>query len=91
MPFAITDDGVRLHYEETGAGAPLIFVHEVAGDHRIWKAQMRHFGRQYRAIAYAARGYPPSDVPESAISYSQARADDILALLIQRDRPTAAF
>lgn len=82
MPFAITDDGVHLHYEETGAGTPLIFVHEFAGDHRSWEAQMRHFGRQYRAIAYAARGYPPSDVPESPSSYSQARAaDDILTVL----------
>ncbi len=82
MPFATTDDGVRLHYEETGAGAPVIFVHEFAGDHRAWEPQMRHFGQRYRAISYAARGYPPSDVPEDAAKYSQARAaDDIAAVL----------
>src|SRR5713226_9812618 len=28
MAFATTDDGVRLYYEETGSGAPIIFVHE---------------------------------------------------------------
>jgi pimeloyl-ACP methyl ester carboxylesterase len=82
MPFATTDDRVRLHYEETGSGTPLIFVHEFAGDHRAWEAQMRHFGQRYRAIAYAARGYPPSDVPEDVAAYSQARAaDDIAAVL----------
>ena len=82
MPFATTKDGVRLHYEETGSGTPLIFVHEFAGDHRSWEPQMRHFGRRYRAISYAARGYPPSDVPDSPASYSQANAaDDILAVL----------
>jgi pimeloyl-ACP methyl ester carboxylesterase len=82
VPFALTDDGVRLHYEETGSGTPLIFVHEFAGDHRSWEPQLRHFGRRYRAITYAARGYPPSDVPESPTAYSQARAaDDILAVL----------
>ncbi len=82
MPFATTDDGVRLHYEETGSGTPLIFVHEFAGDHRSWEPQMRHFGRQYRAITYGARGYPPSDIPESLLSYNQGRAaDDILAVL----------
>jgi pimeloyl-ACP methyl ester carboxylesterase len=82
MPFATTDDGVRLHYEETGSGTPVIFVHEFAGDHRAWEAQMRHFGQRYRAITYSARGYPPSDVPEDVARYSQARAaDDIAAVL----------
>lgn len=82
MPFATTDDGVRLHYEETGSGTPLIFVHEFAGDHRSYEAQLRHFGKRHRAIAFDARGYPPSDVPEDVAAYSQARAaDDILAIL----------
>ena len=82
MPHAQTDDGVRLYYEETGSGTPVIFVHEYAGDHRAWEPQMRHFGQRYRAIAYAARGYPPSDVPEEVAKYSQARAaDDIKAVL----------
>jgi len=57
MAFATTDDGVRLYYEETGSGAPIIFVHEFAGDHRSWEQQLQHFGRRYRAITYAARGY----------------------------------
>ncbi|MET0875837.1 MAG: alpha/beta hydrolase [Tardiphaga sp.] len=82
MSFATTDDGVKLYFEETGSGTPVIFVHEYAGDHRSWEPQMRFFGRRYRAITYAARGFPPSDVPESASSYSQKRAaDDILAVL----------
>ena len=82
MPHATADDGVNLYYEETGAGRLVIFVHEFAGSYRSWEPQMRHFGRRYRCVSYAARGYPPSDVPENASSYSQARAaDDILAIL----------
>jgi pimeloyl-ACP methyl ester carboxylesterase len=82
MPHATADDGVRLYYEETGAGIPVVFVHEYAGDFRSWEPQLRHFGRRYRAIAYNARGYPPSDVPEAVASYAQARAaDDIAAVL----------
>ena len=76
MPHAMTEDGIRLYYEETGSGKPLIFVHEFAGDHRSWELQLRHFGQRYRCIAFNARGYPPSDVPESATSYSQSRAAD---------------
>ena len=87
MPHATADDGVKLYYEETGSGTPVIFVHEFAGDLRSWEPQVRHFGQRYRAIAYNARGYPPSDVPEQRASYGQARAaDDILAVL---DHPTA--
>src|ERR1700748_863096 len=82
MPHATTDDGVRLYYEETGSGTPVIFVHEYAGDYRSWEPQMRHFGQRYRAITYNARGYPPSDVPEDVAKYSQARAaDDISSVL----------
>ena len=82
MPFATTDDGVKLYYEETGAGAPVVFVHEFAADHRSWEMQMRHFGQRYRCITFSARGYPPSDVPEKPASYSQNRAtDDILAVM----------
>ena len=82
MPYARTDDGVKLWFEETGAGIPIVFVHEFAADHRSWEAQMRHFGQRYRAITYGARGYPPSDVPEKSESYSQDRAtDDILAVM----------
>jgi len=86
MPYATTDDAVRLYFEEAGSGTAVIFVHEFAGDHRAWETQMRHFGQRYRAIAYAARGYPPSDVPEAVSKYSQFRAaDDIASVLDHLD------
>jgi pimeloyl-ACP methyl ester carboxylesterase len=82
MAYATTDDGVRLYYEDTGEGVPIVFVHEFAGDHRSWEPQVRFFSRRHRCIAYAARGYPPSDVPEDVESYSQKRAAaDIGAVL----------
>jgi len=82
MPYATTDDGVSLYYEEVGSGAPIVFVHEFAADYRSWEMQMRHFGQRYRCITWSARGYPPSDIPEKSSSYSQNRAaDDILAIL----------
>jgi pimeloyl-ACP methyl ester carboxylesterase len=82
MPYATTDDRVKLWYEETGAGQPIVFVHEFAADHRSWEPQMRHFGQRYRCITFSARGYPPSDVPEKPESYSQNRAtDDVAAVM----------
>jgi pimeloyl-ACP methyl ester carboxylesterase len=77
-----TPDGVKLYYEETGEGQPVIFVHEFAGDYRSYEPQVRYFSRRYRCITFNARGYPPSDVPEDVSRYSQDLArDDLLAVL----------
>ena len=82
MAHITTKDGVKLHYEEAGAGTPIVFVHEFAGDLRSWEPQFAHFSRRYRCIAYNARGYSPSDVPENMERYSQEFArDDVLAVL----------
>jgi pimeloyl-ACP methyl ester carboxylesterase len=81
MPMANVS-GVRLHYIDAGEGKPLVFVHEFAGDAESWQPQIRFFSRRYRTIAFNARGYPPSDVPESPDAYSQQQAaDDIKGVL----------
>jgi proline iminopeptidase len=82
MPYASTPDSVRLHYEEVGSGLPILFVHEFAGDHRSWEPQLREFGKRYRCIAYAARGYTPSDVPadKDAYSYQHVMRDCVAVL-----------
>jgi len=82
MPTITADDGVTLYTETAGTGAPLLFIHEFAGDHRSWEPQVRFFSSGYRCITYAARGYPPSDVPEDRTAYSQDRAvADAVAVL----------
>jgi pimeloyl-ACP methyl ester carboxylesterase len=82
VAFAVTDDGINLYFEETGAGTPVLFVHEFAADLRGWEPQLRFFGRRHRCIAYNARGYPPSAVPTEVEAYSQARAAaDAIAVL----------
>jgi pimeloyl-ACP methyl ester carboxylesterase len=81
MPTARVN-GVNLFYEEAGQGTPLVFVHEFAGEARSWHLQVRFFARRYRTIAFNARGYPPSDVPDDPKAYSQDQAaDDIRGLL----------
>ncbi len=89
MPQAPSGD-VNLYYEETGDGYPILFIHEFAGDHTSWEPQMRYFSRRYRCVAYNARGYPPSDVPESAEAYGQDQAvADAVAVLRHLDIPRA--
>jgi pimeloyl-ACP methyl ester carboxylesterase len=82
MPVIHADDGVGLYTEITGTGDPVLFIHEFAGDHRSWEPQVRYFSASYRCITYAARGYPPSDVPTDPQGYSQDRAvADAIAVL----------
>ena len=81
MPYAASN-GVRLYYEEAGRGTAIVFAHEFSGDLRSWEAQMRHFSRRYRCVAFNARGYPPSEVPLSPSRYSHTlAADDIRAVM----------
>jgi len=81
MPYA-NSHGVKLYYEEAGKGTPIVFVHEFSGDFRSWEAQMRHFSRRHRCIAFNARGYPPSEVLASASKYSyRAAVDDIAGVM----------
>jgi pimeloyl-ACP methyl ester carboxylesterase len=89
MPMASVD-GIKLFYEEAGQGTPLVFVHEFAGDHASWSPQVRFFARRYRTIAFNARGYPPSDVPEDPAAYSQRQAvEDVKGLLDHLGIPKA--
>ena len=82
MSFIKTDDNVKLYYETTGKGEPIIFVHEFAGDFRSWAPQVNYFSRYNQCITFCARGYNPSDVPENENKYSQERAwRDIISVM----------
>ncbi len=73
---------INLYYEEAGSGTPVVFVHEFAGDWRSWESQMRFFSGRYRAVTFSARGYLPSDVPDSPDDYSQdLQVEDLKGLL----------
>ncbi|MGY4307858.1 pimeloyl-ACP methyl ester carboxylesterase [Bradyrhizobium sp. USDA 4369] len=89
MPY-IEASGARLYFEESGYGYPIIFIHEFASDMRGWDAQVSRFCRGYRCIAFNARGYPPSDVPENLLSYGwEIAVDDVAALMrgLEIERP----
>lgn len=79
-----TDDGVGIYFEETGPGeAPaVIFAHEFAGEVESWNGQVEALKAEYRCIAYAARGWLPSDVPEDPAAYGIERAvADLVGLM----------
>lgn len=76
-------DGVNIYYEVTGQGYPLVWSHEFGGSYESWETQVRFFTRRYQVITYAARGWPPSDVPTDPDAYSQDILVNDLYLLLR--------
>jgi pimeloyl-ACP methyl ester carboxylesterase len=75
-------NGVRLYYEATGRGFPLVLCHELAANCHSWDEQVRFFSRRYQVIVYNAKGYPPSEVPDDVALYEQdAQVADLHGLL----------
>lgn len=84
MPIQQSVKGVKLYYEVTGDGFPIVFNHEFGGDYRSWEVQVRFFARRYQAITYNNRGYPPSEVPTDPEAYSEdIGTEDLYQLLRQ--------
>ncbi len=76
-------NGVNIYYEVTGEGYPLVWSHEFGGSYESWETQVRFFTRRYQVITYAARGWPPSDVPSDPEAYSQDHVVNDLYLLLR--------
>ena len=76
MSHITTSDGVEIYYEEVGSGDPIVFSHEFGDNYETWQPQIDYFGQHYRCVTYAARGFPPSDIPEEMEKYTQARVSD---------------
>ena len=73
---------IVLHYELAGRedGPPLIFIHSVGTELRIWDAVVPHFVDRYRVIRYDLRGHGLSDSPQTPCSI-QDHAADLAGLL----------
>ena len=74
-------NGITLHYEEKGHGAPVVFVHGSIGDYSYWQDQVSAFGKRYRAIAYSRRYNYPNTNPFRQGYSAVVDADDLAALI----------
>lgn len=75
-------NGISLHYEEMGAGPPLVLIHAFPVGRRMWEPQMAELARRHRVIAYDVRGFGLSDAPRDPGAYSPALSvEDARALI----------
>ncbi|MCI0547321.1 MAG: alpha/beta hydrolase [Candidatus Rokubacteria bacterium] len=76
----IENGGVGIHYQEAGAGEPLVLIMGWGGDHTAWAFQVPAFAAAYRVIALDNRGVGQSDVPPGPWSIADM-AEDTRGLL----------
>jgi pimeloyl-ACP methyl ester carboxylesterase len=55
-------------YEVEGEGIPLLFIHQVASDRRLWYHQRMHFRDHYRFISVNVFGHGANALPQLELS-----------------------
>jgi pimeloyl-ACP methyl ester carboxylesterase len=74
-----TANGIKIYYEVSGAGFPLVLVHANPFDHNLWMYQIAHFSTYFKVIAVDIRGYGRSDKPTTPFSLKDM-AEDVLGV-----------
>lgn len=90
MSFAQLPDGNQLFYERGGEGPPVVLIHGLADDHRLWRYQIPALQDRFTTIAIDLRGHGRSSKPAGPYSVPLFAAD-VLALLDQLDIERASL
>jgi len=80
-------NGTRLYYEVAGQGEPLVLIHGLFLNTKMWDNQYQEFSKQYKVIRYDIRGYGKSSNPKEGVTYSNHA--DLKALLDYLNIPKA--
>jgi 3-oxoadipate enol-lactonase len=73
VPFARTDDRVRLYYEEHGRGTPLVLANGIGCNADMWDVNRDALAAHHRLVLWEPRGHARSDSPEDPARYSFQR------------------
>jgi len=69
-------NGIDLHYNVYGSGAPVLLVHGLGMDQSVWDLQVPELSRDYQVIVYDLRGHGQSESPDHPYSINLF-ADDL--------------
>ncbi|MGW3955599.1 alpha/beta fold hydrolase [Streptomyces sp. NPDC004752] len=70
MKYVDVDEGVRMAYEDRGAGSPIVFVHGWGGSGEVWDYQVLDLADRFRVITVDLRGHGASDRPWGIYDYA---------------------
>jgi pimeloyl-ACP methyl ester carboxylesterase len=77
----IIQNGIRLAYEDRGAGRPaFLFVHGWTCNRAFFAPQAEYFARRHRVVSVDLRGHGESDKPQGAYPIA-AYADDLTSVI----------
>jgi 3-oxoadipate enol-lactonase len=74
-------NGVRIVYDDVGAGNAVLFIHGHPFNRTMWQAQVQALRWKYRTIAPDLRGYGESSVGAEAANTLEIMAGDLVRLL----------
>jgi len=72
--------GIKMGYEETGEGVPLVLIHGHPFDRSMWREQIAAFNSKYRVIVPDLRGYGKSKISSDKTMLEEF-ARDVAGLL----------
>jgi pimeloyl-ACP methyl ester carboxylesterase len=63
----VTSDGVRIYYEEHGAGRPVVLAYGIGGNATMWEPNVAALAAGHRLILWEPRGHARSESPEDPV------------------------
>jgi pimeloyl-ACP methyl ester carboxylesterase len=60
-------EGIRIGFEQRGHGPPLVLLHGLPGDRRIWSRQLDDLADEFRVVAWDAPGCGQSSDPDAPV------------------------
>src|SRR5262245_53476726 len=73
-------DGMRIHYQERGAGAPLVLLHGYTASTFAWKDVFEPLSQQFRVIAVDLKGFGFSGKPDGDYT-RRAQGESVIRFL----------
>ncbi|MEN6620649.1 MAG: alpha/beta hydrolase [Smithella sp.] len=75
MPFYITDDNIRLHYQTSGNGRPVILIHGLTASSKHFEKQIPIFASHFKVIAPDLRGHGQSETSSDHFTLKRLAMD----------------
>ena len=64
----VTLNGARIHYERSGTGFPVLFIHAGIADSRMWEPQAAAFAKRFDMVRPDLRGFGDTALPPAPYS-----------------------
>jgi pimeloyl-ACP methyl ester carboxylesterase len=93
MPF-VENQGVKIHYEVEGCGSPIMLMHGLSNDSRVWydAGYVNASSDEHELILLDVRGHGASDKPHEPEAYDMGlMVGDLVAILDDLGISSACF